>query len=207
MKKWFFDSIKCILRKGSWIPWENTDSESDQIVVTQNKTKERTSAFLHDETKNSRQELIITQQRAIDRKDTRIWILEEINKELIEESNKRSKTSGMLLAVSFTVWGIISGSALSLYGQISPESNLQYSLSDLAKNLSVNTTGYEKIQEGNANVLLLKKYLDIWNEVQHENAYFKKLASLQRELIENQDIIITLKQERRDLERKKTCNR
>jgi hypothetical protein len=62
----------------------------------------------------------------------------------------------MLLAVSF-----ISGSALSLYGQISPESNLQYSLSDLAKNLSVNTTGYEKIQEGNANVLLLKKYLDI----------------------------------------------
>lgn len=73
---------------------------------------------------------------------------------------------------------------------MSPESQVQESVSSLAKKFSDTPTGYERIQNGEANILVIKKQANELKEGRDLSGYLKDITGQQREIIDIQTRMI-----------------
>ncbi|EKD44258.1 MAG: hypothetical protein ACD_71C00193G0001 [uncultured bacterium (gcode 4)] len=101
-----------------------------------------------------------------------------------------SKTSQLLIAVAFASWGILSWTGAAIYWQISPESWVQESASYLAKMLSDEKTGYELIQEGKDNIVIIKKQSTKLVKCETLESVLNKIIATQDEIIKFHGTII-----------------
>lgn len=95
----------------------------------------------------------------------------------------------LLTSVSFATWMAISWVWISFYGQISPMSSLQESMSGIARKFSSDNTWYEFVQEGKEMML----------DIQKRNREIAKLTTAieaQNKAIEIQKDLSTLQEER-----------
>ena len=194
MKKWFLDTaseaIQSFLKKKNVSKKQIT--KQSEVFSVQKNTGWRLSDTLNF-AKDSGHEtevlkgFIFEQQATIENQNRII----DGQRFLIK---RHSRTSGIILAVSASVWGIVWGVGTALHWQLSPESQVQETVSSLARVFSATKTGYEIIQEGKDNVFLVKKQADKIEECNKSNESLKNTNALQEEIIGTDQIIIGLDQ-------------
>ncbi|HBB27295.1 TPA: hypothetical protein DCZ36_02245, partial [Candidatus Gracilibacteria bacterium] len=127
---------------------------------------------------NEQQCTIDTQQKTINRYENR--------------DVQDSKTSQLIIAVAFATGGILSGTVATIYGQMSPESRVQKSVTALTKAFSDEKTGYEIIQEGKENVLLVQMQINELKKCNVLNGVLQEVVVGHEEIFGTHQLIISM---------------
>lgn len=109
------------------------------------------------------------------------------------ESYKSPRINNMIVAMSFSVWSILSWLWVGLYSQISPDSSLSSFMSLTSKQISDMKTWYELFHEQAWEITKKSEELKIYKE---RNWYLEKMTKLQEELRTNYAFIIQSYQEK-----------
>ncbi|MDD5197678.1 MAG: hypothetical protein PHN60_02355 [Candidatus Gracilibacteria bacterium] len=107
-----------------------------------------------------------------------------------------SRASGLVLAVSCVTGGVVGGTGTAFYGQVSPESSVQEYTSSLAKVFSDEETGYDIIQKGKENILIVKTQAKELNKCSVINGTLQEAVVKGEEIMGTYRVIIGLDESR-----------